>query len=96
MKTIHIPGKVMLSGEYAVLYGGTAVLMPVPRYLKLSDSKASDQNDYSPMVRAALDYPILELKDYENKYGKPSVIIDSSEFFGADNEGRRIKLGLGL
>lgn len=96
MKTIQVPGKVMLSGEYAVLYGGTAVLIPVPRYLKLSDSKDNGSPDYSPIVKAALKYSIVELVDYESKHGKPSISFDSSEFFGTDNEGCLNKLGLGL
>jgi phosphomevalonate kinase len=33
---IRIPGKVMLSGEYAVLHEGTAVMLPVPRWLYLA------------------------------------------------------------
>jgi mevalonate kinase len=96
MITIQVPGKVMLSGEYAVLYGGTAVLMPVSRYLRLSDSKADDNSDYSPMIKAALDYHIVELVDYESSHGKPTIAIDSSEFFGVGADGKKIKLGLGL
>ena len=34
MTSVRIPGKVMLSGEYAVLYGGTAAMAPVPRFLQ--------------------------------------------------------------
>jgi phosphomevalonate kinase len=96
MKTIQIPGKVMLSGEYAVLYGGTAVMAPVPRYLNLTVSEDDNQGACSPIIEEALKYPIPELADYESANGKPTVAIDSSEFFDADAEGKIIKLGLGL
>ncbi len=96
MKTIQVQGKVMLSGEYAVLYGGTAVLAPVPCYLKLAVSNDVDPGASSPMVEAALKYPIAELADYESANGKPKIAVDSSEFFSADAEGNKIKLGLGL
>jgi len=38
MISVDVPGKVMLSGEYAVLYGGTAVLvlyLDMSSYLRL-------------------------------------------------------------
>ena len=54
MKTIQIPGKVMLTGEYAVLYGGTAVMAPVPRYLRLTISEDNNRGACSPIVEEAL------------------------------------------
>jgi mevalonate kinase len=96
MTQLQIPGKVMLSGEYAVLYGGTAVMASVPCYLLLKESDAGNSSDYPPVVRHALELHIDEISDFESKNGLPEIELDNSQFFSADSEGHRLKLGLGL
>lgn len=93
--SVSIPGKVMLSGEYAVLYGGSAVLVPAPLFLKITETKEKPSQPYSPVVQAALDIDISDLFDYEGKNGKPNLKLDHSMLFGSDRTGRSIKLGLG-
>jgi mevalonate kinase len=60
MTNVNIPGKVMLSGEYAVLYGGTSVLVPVPRYMKFEESEFPPENPYTKVVQEALKISIDE------------------------------------
>ncbi len=93
--SVNVPGKVMLSGEYAVLYGGTAALMPVPLFLKVSESENKLSGEYSPVIKAALDLEIVDLLEFEEKHGKPHIDIDRSMLFGSDQSGKPIKLGLG-
>lgn len=95
LTSVNIPGKVMLSGEYAVLYGGSAVLTPVPLYLKVAESKTKPSQAYSPVIKAALDLEIIDLFEFEEEHGKPNIDIDRSMLFGADHSGKPIKLGLG-
>ncbi len=95
MRTVRVPGKVMLSGEYAVLYGGTAVLVPVPRYLTMTEAQSTDPELQSPVIRAALDFPLEETEEYEQEHCLPGVSIDHSEFFKKDADGNPVKLGLG-
>ncbi|MBD3380888.1 MAG: hypothetical protein GF404_01695 [candidate division Zixibacteria bacterium] len=96
MINLKIPAKVMLSGEYAVLYGGTAAMMPVPRQLVVSETTEKQQKNYSPVVETALSCEIEELKRFEDEHGKPQLKFDDSRFFHIDTEGNRLKLGLGL
>jgi len=96
MISIKVPGKVMLSGEYAVLYGGTAVLVPAPFYLKLVETKSAPDKKYSPIVTEASSYNIPEISEYENEHGKPYVELDADEFFSKDIDGNLQKLGIGL
>jgi len=95
MTSVQVPGKVMLSGEYAVLYGGTAVLVPVPRYLTVAESPQRDQEWKSPVTQAALGFALKETEEFEREHGAPKLLIDSSDFFERDPDGNRVKLGLG-
>jgi len=95
MKTICVRGKVMLSGEYSVLYGGTAVLIPVPRYFYISEAEDSICRDNNPVTKSALQISIPELRDFEMGNGEPHLEIDRSEFFYEGPDARKIKLGLG-
>ena len=95
LTSIKVPGKVMLSGEYAVLYGGTATLVPVPLYLEADELESSPPKQYSPVVEAGLGLDIPEIREYELKNGKPHVTIDNTMLFGKDDTGKLIKLGLG-
>jgi len=47
MTKVIIPGKVMLSGEYAVLRGWTAVLIPVPRSVIISECASESAGSLS-------------------------------------------------
>jgi len=96
MTTVRVPGKVLLSGEYAVLYGATAVLVPVPRHLTATAASAPPDTPSSPVVQAARCLSIPDLRGYEAAHGVPHVQTDDSAFFATDNEGHRAKLGLGL
>ncbi|MCB2198979.1 hypothetical protein KQI63_06205 [bacterium] len=93
LNSVRIPGKVMLSGEYAVLYGATAVLMPVPRFLTISESLGPSTNP-SPVLEHALREPIEPIAVWEEKYPLRSVEVDRSDFY-IEQDGRLIKLGIG-
>jgi phosphomevalonate kinase len=93
---LRIPGKVMLSGEYAVLAGATAVLLPVPRYLKLARAAAEPEGGYPPALAAARDIAVHELAEHEQCHGLPHAAVDASAFYHINNLGERVKLGLGL
>lgn len=95
MYSVRIPGKVMLSGEYAVLHGATAVLVPLRRYFRLNRADEQVERVYPPVVRAALEIPIPAIAAHEAVTGVPHVEIDRSAFMGADAAGRSLKLGLG-
>lgn len=95
-QTIDIPGKVMLSGEYAVLCGGRAVLLHAPRRLYLEPCTAPPKPNYPPMAHAARRIRIRELEEYERQHGLPHFTLDDREFYAEYPEGRRNKLGLGL
>jgi mevalonate kinase len=85
---IRVPGKALLSGEYAVLDGGTAVLAPVPRHLTVSRGRPADD---SPVVRAARDLPIPGMAPDS---GLP-ITVDRAEFLHTLPDGSTTKLGIG-
>ncbi len=93
--SVSIPGKVMLSGEYAVLYGATSVLTRVQRYLHVTETTDPPEFAYPPPVELARTIPIQELSGYEPQFGIPHVAIDRCEFQAKDAEGNLKKLGLG-
>ena len=95
LSEIKIPGKVILSGEYAVLYGGTAVVAPAERYITVSETIPLEGELHTPIINAALEYPLDEILNFESDRGKPGVNLDSSDFFTSTN-GTRKKLGIGL
>ncbi len=95
MTSVSVPAKVMLSGEYAVLHGAAAALLPVARYLEARESSDVDVGTYTKIVRAAVDFPIAELEQYEKEHGDLKPEINNEQFFH-DKDGNRTKLGLGL
>ncbi len=92
---VSIPGKVMLSGEYAVLYGGIAVMMPVPRYLDIDEVFQDSDQSITPVINSSLETPIPRISEFEKENGIPLVRIDSSSFNHRDQDGNTVKLGLG-
>jgi len=92
---VSIPGKVMLSGEYAVLYGGVAVLMPVPCYLEVEEVFEKPAQSITPVIKTSLEIPVPETGDYEKTHGLPLLKIDSTAFNKESPEGKILKLGLG-
>ena len=96
MKSISVPGKVMLSGEYAVLAGGTAVLAHAPVLLSAHLSEAAPPHGYPPAAHAARRIRISELEDYEKVHGLPHFLLDPGQFFSSTADTPRSKLGLGL
>ena len=92
---VRIPGKVMLSGEYAVLHGGTAVLMPVPRYLTVREATSSSDLPSSPVWQEALNEPIEEIASWEETHPLRHLNIDRSAFTMTRPDGTNAKLGLG-
>ncbi len=92
---IKIPGKVILSGEYAVLYGGTAVIAPAERYITVNETEPHNGDDRTPIINAALEFPLDEVSAFESDHGKPGIDLNSGDFFMSYN-GTRKKLGIGL
>ncbi|MCP4581338.1 MAG: hypothetical protein GY839_06945, partial [candidate division Zixibacteria bacterium] len=92
---LSVPGKVMLSGEYAVLYGAVSVLAPVTRCIELTEINTPLGEAYTPVVKTAIHHPIREILDYEQANGLPHIEVDSSQFFYQGENDRNIKLGLG-
>ena len=96
MNRIEVPGKVMLSGEYAVLYGGTAAMMPViSRNLIITESNEKDREDLPPVVKNALEIFLDETSMHERAMPIQSVEVDYSQFYVEDDTGNDVKLGLG-
>ncbi len=99
MARVSIPAKLMLSGEYAVLYGAPAVLLPVPRFLHVSAGETDGGTplaELPPALRAALSHPVKRLEELEAEAPRMEFFsIDSSAFF-SDEPGAPQKLGLGL
>jgi phosphomevalonate kinase len=93
---VSIPGKVMLSGEYAALHGGTAAMLHVPQRLHLALSEVEPEGGYPPAAKAARRIRIGALADYEQAHGLPHFTLDAREFYTAAVDGGRAKLGLGL
>ncbi len=94
LKKIRVPGKVMLCGEYAVLYGAKSLLVPVPRFIEVAEINHHPDMVYSPAVQSALDHPIPEIAQFETKHGLPYLKINHEQFF-IEQDNRKIKLGLG-
>ncbi len=92
---VRVPGKVMLSGEYTVLIGGTAVLVPVPRYMTLTAVDSAGPSSDTPVIREALAEPIPELAELESDLPPLRLTVDRSEFMTTDENGVTQKLGLG-
>lgn len=88
--SVRVPGKVMLSGEYAVLHGGTAVLLPVNRFLEVRETGKAEA--LPPAAAAAFEQPIPEERDTKPLLG---VQIEREEFFTENAAGELRKLGLG-
>jgi len=95
LTNIRVPGKVMLSGEYAVLYGGSAVLIPVPRFMEISETDSPESDSSSPVVSEALTLDIPAISSFEHKHGCPHVKVNRNAFYEANTDGRLLKLGLG-
>jgi len=95
LNEIKVPGKVILSGEYAVMYGGTAVVAPCERYVTVSETASQNGDHTTPIISAALEYPLTEAGEFESRMGKPGIILNSSDFFMHMN-GTKRKLGIGL
>lgn len=95
--SVSVPGKVMLSGEYAVLHGGTAVLVPVEerRMVLHPTGSGAPEDAPTPVVREALSLEIEECARYEDVNGLPRIELDSSRFHVEGPLGERRKLGLG-
>ena len=95
LKPFKVPGKVILSGEYAVMHGGTAVIVPAERFVTVSECRENDEPEFTPVIKSALEFPIDEIKDYENAHGRPRLKLEYSQFFDCSNGGNH-KLGIGL
>lgn len=96
MDTVRIPGKVMLSGEYAVLDGATAVLLPVPRWLQAKRVLAAPPEGYSPVVAAARELAVPALAGHEAGAGVPHLEFEGSGLVERGADGQEAKLGLGM
>ncbi|MBZ0263611.1 hypothetical protein K8I28_03000 [bacterium] len=97
--TVRVPGKVMLSGEYAVLYGGSSALCPVSRYLELSEAPQNPTTSYPPTLEAALREEIsipafknIPIIDYKSL---PPLQLNDDQFYHLSGNKIRQKLGIG-
>jgi mevalonate kinase len=61
----------------------------------VTESQSTDPDQQSPVIRAALDFPLEETEQFEQEHCLPGVSIDHSEFFSKDADGNLVKLGLG-
>lgn len=95
MNKIRVPGKVMLSGEYAVLYGAKAMMMPVPRFLEISETEDRAEESQSHVAQTALKLHIPEIAEFEEIHGIARFNVDSRSFYDEDMLGKTSKLGLG-
>jgi mevalonate kinase len=109
LPVVRVPGKVMLSGEYAVLREATAVLLPLQRTLRLEGSSgghraagslagevpAAAATPESPVIANARRVYLPQVSNYEREHGEPQFVIDASEFHTVDAQGQRHKLGIG-
>ena len=95
MTRLLVPGKVMLSGEYGVLSGGLAAMLPLPRYMELSTLASAPQEAYAPVVEKGRHFFMTACENHERETGLPHIAIDRSAFDGQDAAGRRRKLGIG-
>jgi phosphomevalonate kinase len=86
---------VILSGEYAILAGGTAIALPAPRCLRACLADAPPPGGYPPAAQAARVYPLPELAGYEDSRGVPHMELDASGLYTTGADGQRLKLGLG-
>ncbi len=95
MSRLLVPGKVMLSGEYGVLDGGLATMLPLPRYMVLSTCDSAPASDYPPVVEKGRAYFMSASENHERTHGLPHVLIDRAAFDAEDPQGRMLKLGIG-
>ena len=95
MKRLLVPGKVMLSGEYGVLRGGTAMMLPLPRYMELATQPQAPAEPSPPVVEKGREYFMSACENYEREHGLPHISIDRSAFDAPDPQGRMLKLGIG-
>jgi phosphomevalonate kinase len=75
------PGKAFLTGEYAVLHGGTAIVMAIDRHAR---ARLGTPRQRSPLLAAAAKVSI-------DHCGPAEVDVDTSAMIGPDGQ----KLGLG-
>jgi phosphomevalonate kinase len=85
----------MLSGEYAVLYGAQAVLVPVPRYMRLEITADATLASQSPVINAARELLVPFLYEHEHEQGVPLVRAVRGDFYAPGTLGQPVKLGLG-
>jgi len=95
MDEVRIPGKVMLSGEYAVLAGAWAVMLPLERWLTARRADRAPEAGYSPVVNCARALAIRETAAHEAGRGVPHLVLDDTAFKTPDANGRLVKLGIG-
>lgn len=95
MTRLLVPGKVMLSGEYGVLSGGLATMLPLPRYMELTVTDAAPAKPYPPMLEKGRQYFLNACENHEREHGVPHIAIERSAFDSADPLGRPRKLGIG-
>jgi len=85
----------MLSGEYAVLYGAKAMMMPVPRFLEIAETDRPHEGCLSPVTEMAIRLHIPEIAEYEAAHGILQFELDTRSFYNKDVQGKTAKLGLG-
>jgi mevalonate kinase len=95
MTRLLVPGKVMLSGEYGVLSGGLATMLPLPRYMELTIAANAPADPYPPIVEKGRQYFLSASENHEREHGVPHIAIDRSAFDAEDPLGRPRKLGIG-
>ncbi|MBL6689335.1 MAG: hypothetical protein ISP91_02970 [Pseudomonadales bacterium] len=97
---VSAPGKLFLLGEYAVLEGGPALLVPVKQraHVTLGEDRGdvtsiTDRSETLSWAEAAQKWPLLnsllEIMERDSLHGQ-SLTLDTSEFF---QHGQKLGLG---
>lgn len=92
---VSVPGKVILSGEYTILCGGTAIALPAPCCLPAKLADTGPPGGYPPAAQAAREYAVPEIAEHEAAHGVPHMELDADALYTTDADGQRLKLGLG-